>query len=424
MGSWAHRENQYELAERLHRNACVAVSPEDLVAKMHCDSQLAVSLLEQRKDIPWCVEALRKLAFDSLEKSKTVIPPFWINYMTSLIRSPRPLEAIVIPDEVRTSLENNADFNSGMATAWGMIGNHDLELAYANNMAAVDRKRLHQAAMVKMKCPDEQYTWEMFADDYSFRPKPFTSEIIKPIILGDSGKPRKVLVAAEQGLGDLIMIGKSFNWMKSLNWDVSFYSSRDYERNFVVDCISGCNKAVGPPVLSSDYDFVINLMDLLRYAHLWNTDSRLFDPYLEYEPDHFITDGKVGVNFTGNPKFEFEFCRGVYDESVRTDIRSMVDNISGSIVELSDHGKLPLDRFASLVSGLKAVVTTDTMIAHMAGSIGVPCLVMLAVNSDWRWSYPWYGENFHVVQQKEIMKWGSVMPDVREFLEMYAYKAD
>lgn len=43
------------------------------------------------------------------------------------------------------------------------------------------------------------------------------------------------------------------------------------------------------------------------------------------------------------------------------------------------------DHFAALVSTLDAVVRVDKSTVHLAGALGVPTTVQLAVDSDWRW---------------------------------------
>ena len=56
---------------------------------------------------------------------------------------------------------------------------------------------------------------------------------------------------------------------------------------------------------------------------------------------------------------------------------------------------LDMDHFAALVSALDAVVSVDNSTVHLAGALGVPTAVLLAVDSDWRWGVdgvpcPWY----------------------------------
>lgn len=56
-------------------------------------------------------------------------------------------------------------------------------------------------------------------------------------------------------------------------------------------------------------------------------------------------------------------------------------------------GSMDMGRLAGLVAGLDAVVTIDTMVAHVAGGLGVPTYVLLQHDPDWRWGEhgsPWY----------------------------------
>ena len=75
---------------------------------------------------------------------------------------------------------------------------------------------------------------------------------------------------------------------------------------------------------------------------------------------------------------------------------------------------------AALLANLDAVVTVDTSIAHLAGALGVPSVVMLPFAPDWRWMLgrddsPWYA-GMRLVRQKVAGEWGAVVEDVKDVL--------
>ena len=59
----------------------------------------------------------------------------------------------------------------------------------------------------------------------------------------------------------------------------------------------------------------------------------------------------------------------------------------------------------------KLVVTVDTAVAHLAGSLGVPTICLLPRRSDWKWSAPggpesnWYGPNFGLFRNPNPVTW-------------------
>jgi tetratricopeptide (TPR) repeat protein len=67
---------------------------------------------------------------------------------------------------------------------------------------------------------------------------------------------------------------------------------------------------------------------------------------------------------------------------------------------------------AAVMMNLDLVITTDTSIAHLAGALGVPVWVALAVGADWRWLHeredsPWY-PSMRLFRQKWLHDWDEV----------------
>lgn len=94
----------------------------------------------------------------------------------------------------------------------------------------------------------------------------------------------------------------------------------------------------------------------------------------------------VGVVLSGNPAHPNDRHRSIRDRSLLTAIPDAI---------LLEPGADALENARSL-SRLRALVTVDTMWAHLAGAMGLPCHILVAPDAaDWRWeacasTTPWY----------------------------------
>ncbi|MFM7420128.1 MAG: glycosyltransferase family 9 protein [Alphaproteobacteria bacterium] len=76
---------------------------------------------------------------------------------------------------------------------------------------------------------------------------------------------------------------------------------------------------------------------------------------------------------------------------------------------------------AALVAEMDLIITVDTSLAHLAGSMGRECWVMLPFNPDWRWllnrdDSPWY-PSVQLFRQSHIGDWAGVMAQLRVALQ-------
>ena len=87
-------------------------------------------------------------------------------------------------------------------------------------------------------------------------------------------------------------------------------------------------------------------------------------------------------------------------------------DVSGALV---DYGQT-----AALVASLDLVISVDTSVAHLAGALGIPTLLLLPATPDWRWiagrpDTPWY-ESVTLVRQRRTGDWTDVVETVRELV--------
>lgn len=76
---------------------------------------------------------------------------------------------------------------------------------------------------------------------------------------------------------------------------------------------------------------------------------------------------------------------------------------------------------AALVSALDLIITVDSAVAHLAGGLGRPAVVMLPWNPDWRWQHgrsdsDWY-PTIRLFRQTVKGGWSELIPHVVQYLK-------
>ena len=123
-----------------------------------------------------------------------------------------------------------------------------------------------------------------------------------------------------------------------------------------------------------------------------------------------------GVAFLNSVRSERPYSRDI-DPML---LKPLIDEF-GPFMTLDDQGQWEsFADTAAAVSSLDLVITVDTSIAHLAGSMGVPTWLMLSHDPDWRWGLHgdgtiWY-PSIRIFRQERLMDWGNVIEEMMEAL--------
>ncbi|MEQ8709572.1 MAG: tetratricopeptide repeat-containing glycosyltransferase family protein [Rhodospirillales bacterium] len=297
-----------------------------------------------------------------------------------------------------------------------LVNRGNVQLGLGNAGAAVRLQR--QAISLRPDLPEAHYNLasalfhsgeiEQAFDAYEWRWKvgAFTTrapDFRQP--RWQKGKPEgdSLLIIPEQGLGDSIHFIRFVRLVKPLFSQVSVEVPRPLMRLF--RSVPGIDRLVPYGGPYPDFDCWAPLLSLPHLLGL-TRDSYPKPPYLPVSQDRrrrgTVTDGlRVGFSWTGNPQSRNNHLRSsTFGDFLpllrRPDIRPVNlqkdvppgqfdhPGLAGRIDDPMPGVKDFADT-AEIINGLDLVVTVDNVIAHLAGAMGVPVLVLLPTLPDWRW---------------------------------------
>lgn len=218
---------------------------------------------------------------------------------------------------------------------------------------------------------------------------------------------KRVMVCAEQGLGDQLMFGRYLPILRSRGAQVEvlcnpFFLARTFE-TLGLEARPWFTDRPAPP---ADYWVLFGSLPL-RLGLAAPPPAR----YLDVAPR---ARGALGVMAAGNAR-AWNDERRTPPPSLQAELRTLGQDLAPEATGAMDF----LDT-AEIVAGLERVITVDTSVAHLAGALGVPATVLLPYDGfDWRWNdgarSDWYPD-FTLIRQPAPGDWASVMAELRRSL--------
>jgi Flp pilus assembly protein TadD len=206
---------------------------------------------------------------------------------------------------------------------------------------------------------------------------------------------KRLTIFPEQGLGDQIQFARFLPALIAQAGAVTLLTARPLERLFRHNFPSAEILVADGPVEFADPDYWTTMYDLPGAASI-GSDAIPGEPYLSV-PGRWPPLGegfKVGLKVRGSPKHPNDEMRSLPDKWAER-LRA---TLPGTIISLEpeESGAEDMADTAAIVDQLDLVVSVDTSVAHLAGALGKPCLLLVpGYSADWRWmtdrdDSPWY----------------------------------
>jgi tetratricopeptide (TPR) repeat protein len=281
----------------------------------------------------------------------------------------------------------------------------------------------------------EEYEWRWQVEQFAGQLRRFS----QPLWRGEPLNGRRILIYGEQGAGDGIQFVRYAPLVRDAGGDVVVEVLPHLER--LVSWMEGAYPVVNALSTGVEFDLQCPFMSLpqrfgtelesIPAPARFSIPPAMQDKWAE----RLRTERKnAGVVWAGNPRRYHDEARslpacrllpltglsGIQCWSLQVgpaaaDAPAGVLNLAE---ELRDFGET-----AAVISILDLVITVDTAVAHLAGSLNKPTWLLLPYTSDWRWlmdraDSPWY-PSLRIFRQQRPLEWGDVIERVASELESW-----
>jgi tetratricopeptide (TPR) repeat protein len=264
----------------------------------------------------------------------------------------------------------------------------------------------------------------------------------QPLWRGEPLKDSRILLHAEQGLGDTLQFARYAPLVEARGGNVILEVQPRLHRLLAHG--GGMGEVVRRGDVLPKFDWQCPLLSLpAAFATDLNSIPAQI-PYVHPDPERVEVwrqrlagnSFRVGLVWGGSPTFPHERWRSIslrqlaalthvagttfYSLQMGPTANQVKELDSGAnIVDLQDQQENLADT-AAIVANLGLVISVDTSVAHLAGAMGKPVWILLHKSSDWRWllnreDSPWY-PTARLFRQSTLGNWRDVLAQVEKAL--------
>jgi hypothetical protein len=277
---------------------------------------------------------------------------------------------------------------------------------------------------------------------------------IAPRWKGESLTGKRILVYAEQGLGDTLQFARYLPFLIELGGNTVFeiQSTLQFIATHWTIPVGTIIPRKDTKIKNSEVvDYQVPLISLPGLAHYqgWTPPAL---PHLRYpdknaaRPDRLLAslaNPRIGISWQGNPASTIDQGRSLDPllleplfQNRKLDFISLQARDGLEAIEYLQSGNpnfhalpdldaksAPFEETLSLLSRLDLVITTDSAVAHLAGTLGKTVWLMLQKYPEWRWGHEgsttdWY-PSFLLFRQEQPGDWQPVIDRVNECLQSF-----
>lgn len=258
-----------------------------------------------------------------------------------------------------------------------------------------------------------------------------------PVWTGQPLDGKTIYIRSEQGLGDTLQFLRYAYWLHKNGARVELAAQKPLstllrEQPYLAD-VHGYDE------IPTGIDFQVLLLDLPRLFATEPDSIPAAEPFLNVPGSATqrwerelsgLTRPWIAVNWRGNSRYAWDHFRSTTADT----LTPLWCNRKGTWFHL-DPGVVPpaplmnplpasatIADTAAILQQMDLTITTDTMLAHLAGSLGVRVWTLLSTFTDWRWAgksaqTSWY-PTMRLFRQQQLNDWTPVIEAVdRELLQ-------
>lgn len=269
-----------------------------------------------------------------------------------------------------------------------------------------------------------------------------------PLWLGDADlRGKRILLHAEQGLGDTLHFCRYATVLHHQGASVTLAVQTPLMS--LMQSMDGVHRLIDEANIEHEQaDWHCPLLSLPLALKTRSESVPANTPYLSAKPNLIRnvkarlgarTGLRVGLAWSGNALHAQDSARSMPLDLLLTALPSEA-GIQYVVLQkdVRDHDRKTLannphifhwedavqhfDDTAALATEMDLVVSVDTSVAHLAGALGRPALILLAKMCDWRWlaagdHTPWYPQA-RLLRQTSVGDWTPVLSAIHESLKM------